>query len=142
LEETVSRDLRQFLFTVVVAGLLFAGLAFCHLGCANVAGERRLVAGEVTTMAGTGSMRPALVGGETIRIVAVPFNQLKVGQIVVRYDSAKQLNICHRIIARVESWSGGIGYRLKGDANMERDVKVMTADEYVGVVTVEKGATK
>lgn len=76
----------------------------------------------------TGSMKPALKGGETLAVVQTPFDQLKVGDVVLRRVPWSDIPILHRVIHRRSS------DRLvtKGDANRDADAWWLTPSDYLG----------
>jgi signal peptidase I len=90
------------------------------------------VAPFVTYVAHTGSMRPTLKGGELVAVGPARIEEVKVGDVVVWRWEATKKNVIHRVIA-IRRTRDGIGLVTKGDANLERDRVIVTADILVGV---------
>lgn len=87
------------------------------------------------SVAYTGSMYPALKGGETLSVNrAVPFESLKIGDVIVWRWEAKGLNVLHRVIRTGRAGNGQFYVTTKGDANRDEDAFSVTAAEYRGWV--------
>lgn len=94
-------------------------------------------ADRLITVLPTGSMEPTLHGGDVLTVEAVPFNSLRVGDIIVFCDPRqKPQKIVHRIveIRRGKLWT-------KGDANFRRDAFWVMPSHVVGrVKEVRRGS--
>ena len=101
-------------------------IVLAFLLCASyftvVAAERKI------TVLPTGSMEPTLTGGDVLTVESVPFEALRVGDIIV-VRTRKFGLIVHRIveIRRGKLWT-------KGDANFRRDAFWVRPDHVVGRV--------
>tara|TARA_R110000868_G_scaffold40556_1_gene139829 strand:- start:1036 stop:1419 length:384 start_codon:yes stop_codon:yes gene_type:complete len=96
-------------------------------------GDSRIVAPYNTTVGFTGSMKPAYLGGEKIRIVPADFDSLQVGDDIVAYWESRRLNVFHRILS-IRDTDFGRGYVTKGLNNTLRDAHIVTKDNFVGKV--------
>ena len=87
------------------------------------------------TVGWTGSMRPALRGGERLEChLDVPYEDLKPGDIVLfksyfRPAFHQDQPIIHRLVRKTPR-----GWITKGDNNERCDVGLMTESLYIGVV--------
>lgn len=95
-------------------------------------GDQRLHAPVVTYVGYTGSMRPALVGGEHILILPWPISWVRLDQMVVYYNG--RINVIHRVEAIVR----GSRRRLivKGDHNDSEDRQWVDSRTLVGLALV------
>lgn len=95
----------------------------------------RMTAPGLTKVSFTGSMRPTLKGGEILSVKATPFEDVKLGDVIITWWEGRKINVIHRVIAFVYDHEGKVaGFVTKGDGNAERDVVITTRTEYVGVV--------
>lgn len=93
-------------------------------------------------MAMTGSMKPSIQGGERIKVLAVQFDHVQAGMVVVFERIELGLFVGHRVLA-VRIAANGVRYLItKGDANMHEDPWHTTAEEYVGVLDVPFRASR
>lgn len=79
----------------------------------------------------TPSMRPYISGNNWLVIEVSPFDDLKVGDIIVYSINNKSIintMICHRII----SGDSSNGFTVKGDNNNEPDSVLITRELYIG----------
>ena len=78
----------------------------------------------------TGSMAPAVYGGERMQVVPLPFAQVRVGD-VVAYQNARNSPgpVMHRVI-----WRDQEVLICKGDANLRPDPFPVYECEYRGLV--------
>lgn len=84
--------------------------------------------GSVFTVAPTGSMKPTLDENSIVAVEAVPFNELRRGDIIV-YRSAAGYPIVHRLLS-----SSARGWTVLGDNNAEADAEPVTAANLLGRV--------
>ncbi|MFT3868642.1 MAG: signal peptidase I [Nibricoccus sp.] len=84
--------------------------------------------GRVFTIAPTGSMKPTLDENSVVTVEVVPFDDLRVGDIVIYRDSAG-LPIVHRLHHR-----SGSRWIVLGDNNSSTDRETVTAVNLVGRV--------
>ncbi|MGD0328893.1 MAG: signal peptidase I [Nitrososphaeria archaeon] len=80
------------------------------------------------------SMHPTLQSGDLIIIVRTPFDNLKVGDIIVYYSHVYNFRIVHRII-EIENISGQEALITKGDNNLGPDPLYVTKADYIGKYT-------
>lgn len=101
---------------------------------------RNLDAGvEIKAEALSGSMEPVIKKGDVVKIKKIPYQKLKVGDIVSFLFSNLDQMVIHRIVARKEMLDGKIKCYTKGDFSYENDPWFLTEADYVGkVVGIEK----
>ncbi len=80
------------------------------------------------------SMHPTLENGDLIIIVRTPFDNLKIGDIIVYYSHIYNFRIVHRII-EISNYNGDKILITKGDNNLGPDPSYITRDDYVGKYT-------
>ena len=112
--------------------LKWSVIALCLLAAALLGGCQSAPVAQAHPQAGyfskvsyTGSMYPALKGGETIYVTPCAFDRLKTGMIVV-YVNHSGLRYIHRLqLLKRDGWT------VKGDANRAADYLVPGMDELV-----------
>jgi signal peptidase len=99
------------------AGLL-TGLAV--LGAVAYVGL--FVAGYRPVVVYSGSMEPGLGVGALAFVEDIPSEQVRVGDVITFSDPYQPGRlVTHRVVETVERPEGGLAYRTKGDANLDRD---------------------
>jgi len=94
---------------------------------------------EIKAEALSGSMEPVIMKGDVMRIRKVPYQKLKVGDIVSFLFPNLDQMVVHRVVAKKEILNGQIKCYTKGDFSYENDPWFLTEDDYVGkVVRIEK----
>jgi signal peptidase I len=93
--------------------------------------------GEIRVLPGASgignSMLPAIQPGETITIQRVPYESLKIGDIVLYRDFWSGYVICHRLIS-APIFPLRFGWEVKGDNNPAPDVGLVTKNNYIAKV--------
>ena len=99
------------------AGLL-TGLAVL----AAVAYGALFLAGYRPVAVYSGSMEPDLAVGSLAFVQRVPADEIAVGDVITFSDPYQPGRlVTHRVVETAEREEGGLAYRTKGDANLERD---------------------
>lgn len=100
-------------------------------GCATDAGPRVPPGDFIGVGAGTGSMRPALRGDEFTIVSRVPFESIRVGDVIAFRAYWCQDIVVHRVIQI------GAGRMItKGDANPKPDPGFVNRKSFIGRVTL------
>ncbi len=82
----------------------------------------------------TGSMKPLLVGGETLDVLPIPFERVQEGYVIHIYDVAHDLNYIHLVVRILRAANGGLYFITKGINNRNVDLIHVTEAEYRGTV--------
>lgn len=77
----------------------------------------------------SGSMAPTLLVGDYVVVRAEDFDQLHVGEIITFEDDG--MMVTHRIISQTAT-----GFQTRGVHNTVNDMKQVTADKYIGTLTL------
>jgi signal peptidase len=97
---------------------LFTGLAVL----AAVAYGALFLAGYRPVAVYSGSMEPDLAVGALAFVERVPADEIEVGDVITFSDPYQPGRlVTHRVVETAERPEGGLAYRTKGDANLERD---------------------
>ncbi len=72
----------------------------------------------------TGSMRPGIKPGAVVVTKAVPANKIKVGQVILYFDTQVNAPISHRVVAISEE-GNQVSLTTKGDSNAQRDPTIL-----------------
>lgn len=91
----------------------------------------KLIRSYVTVLP-TGSMRPALVGGELLTVVQMDWADLRPGMVCVYWN--RQLNREVPVLHRIQHSAGRDRFVMKGDNNVWNDPGYMTPEDLLGVV--------
>lgn len=105
---------------------MFAGCAVTHVS--------RPIAPFTTTVGLTGSMHPALIGGEPIYVYPVNIADLVVGDLVVIWWEGREIDPIHRVHKIIHGANGQIGIQTKGDNNAICDPYIITQADLIGKV--------
>lgn len=83
----------------------------------------------------TGSMRPGIPPGSLIAVRAVPFEDIRIGDIVTyQLESGKPAVVTHRVVGRTEAGDGERMLTTRGDANDIADAAPVREVQVRGVV--------
>lgn len=82
------------------------------------------------------SMLPAIPFDSTLPVKAVPFDQLKAGDVVIYWNVWAGCYVHHRILKRSRVSHGWVA---KGDNNSRADRGLVTARNYCGVTPIAEG---
>jgi signal peptidase I len=88
----------------------------------------------VFARAKTNSMYPTITLGQVIKITRVPYQTLKVGDIIA-FVKFKHKNIFVHRISRIANHRGGLTIYTKGDNSDLEDPQVITQKEIIGKIT-------
>ena len=79
------------------------------------------------------SMQPAIRDGDRFKVLAYPFERVRRGMVVLRWDEAHETLISHRVIAAGTAANGKRYLVTKGDNNREPDFVRVAEYDYVGL---------
>jgi signal peptidase len=86
----------------------------------------------------SGSMEPDLAVGSLAFVERVPSEQIAVGDVITFTDPYQPGRlVTHRVVETAEQPEGGLAYRTKGDANLERDPWTIALGEQGGRVAFD-----
>ena len=86
----------------------------------------------------SGSMEPDLAVGSLAFVQRVPSDEIDVGDVITFSDPYQPGRlVTHRVVETVERPEGGLAYRTKGDANLERDPWTIALGEQGGRVAFD-----
>ena len=81
----------------------------------------------------SGSMEPDLAVGSLAFVERVPADEIAVGDVITFSDPYQPGRlVTHRVVETAERPEGGLAYRTKGDANLERDPWTIALGEQGG----------
>ena len=110
-----------------------AGLVTGLAVLASVGYVALFLAGYRPVVVYSGSMEPDLAVGSLAFVQSVPSEQVAVGDVITFNDPHQPGRlVTHRVVETVERPEGGLAYRTKGDANLERDPWAIALDERAG----------
>ena len=86
----------------------------------------------------SGSMEPDLGVGSLAFVERVPADEISVGDVITFSDPYQPGRlVTHRVVETAERPEGGLAYRTKGDANLERDPWTIALGEQGGRVSFD-----
>ncbi len=86
----------------------------------------------------SGSMEPDLAVGSLAFVQRVPSDEIDVGDVITFSDPYQPGRlVTHRVVETAERPEGGLAYRTKGDANLERDPWTIALGEQGGRVAFD-----
>ncbi len=94
--------------------------------------DTRIVAPAYAPVQGT-SMLPMFTAGQVVFVYPCEFDLVLIGQPIVWFEEARQINVLHSVIA-IRQTAKGRGLVTKGIANTERDPHLATKANFVGCV--------
>ena len=90
-------------------------------------GEEFYILGYKPFMITTGSMEPKLKVRGIVITKQVPYEEIKVGDVISFISKELGKNVCHRVVEITEE-----GFITKGDNNFAKDAEITSQDEYTG----------
>lgn len=90
-------------------------------------GEDIYVFGHKPYIISTGSMEPTLKVRGLVVIKQIPYEDIKVDDIISFVPEEVGKNVCHRVVEIIDE-----GFITKGDNNYKNDMGIVTKDEYKG----------
>jgi signal peptidase len=115
-----------------------AGLVVGLAALASVAYLGLFLAGYRPVVVYSGSMEPELAIGSLAFVKSVPSDQVAVGDVITFTDPYQPGRlVTHRVVETAERPEGGLAYKTKGDANLERDPWTIALDENGGRVAFD-----
>jgi signal peptidase len=115
-----------------------AGLATGLAVLAAVAYGTLFLAGYRPVAVYSGSMEPELAVGSLAFVQRVPADQIEAGDVITFSDPYQPGRlVTHRVVEVAERPEGGLAYRTKGDANLERDPWTIALGETGGRVAFD-----
>ena len=128
-----------------IAGLAVVALCCVLAGCRTPRVENRNSgAGGYGLVLPTGSMEPKFTAFDLMRIIPFaerPFESVVEGDVVLVREGA-ELGVMHRAVFKGKALDGSVFWVTKGDANPARDHRMLTVDNFGGVVVLAKKAEK
>jgi signal peptidase I len=107
-----------------------AGLATGLAVLASIAYVALFLAGYRPVVVYSGSMEPEISVGSLAFVERVPAEQVEKGDVITFADPYQPGRlVTHRVVEVVERPQGGLAYRTKGDANLERDPWTIALDQ-------------
>jgi signal peptidase len=115
-----------------------AGLVIGLAALASVAYLGLFLAGYRPVVVYSGSMEPELAVGSLAFVKSVPSEQVTVGDVITFTDPYQPGRlVTHRVVETAERPEGGLAYKTKGDANLQRDPWTIALDESGGRVAFD-----